>query len=277
MEDILASIRRIIADDQSRNLTTGLSSVRRSTAVNLPVPPDAASSAIYDLPPPIGNDASPAEAVRAEASPGWPPPPVAALHPVRVDPPSEAAEPSSAIAVPHLNPPLPVDEPPPHLSVIDEIANAGIAAIRSHDARPASDEPVTDAPPAEAVESDVVPLDLAFDAVLVEPPIDAAAIEAMIAEAAPTLDVSMADRVEEADLSWEGGTPLLSPAIGATIESSFQTLASSVLMQNTDMVETMIREMLRPMLRTWLDDNLPTIVERLVRVEIERVARGGRA
>jgi cell pole-organizing protein PopZ len=34
--------------------------------------------------------------------------------------------------------------------------------------------------------------------------------------------------------------------------------------------------MLRPMLRVWLDDNLPTIVERLVRAEIERVARGGR-
>jgi cell pole-organizing protein PopZ len=34
--------------------------------------------------------------------------------------------------------------------------------------------------------------------------------------------------------------------------------------------------MLRPMLKKWLDDNLPTIVERLVRVEIERVARGGR-
>ena len=30
------------------------------------------------------------------------------------------------------------------------------------------------------------------------------------------------------------------------------------------------------MLRTWLDDNLPVIVEKLVRSEIERVARGGR-
>jgi cell pole-organizing protein PopZ len=32
--------------------------------------------------------------------------------------------------------------------------------------------------------------------------------------------------------------------------------------------------MLRPMLKTWLDDNLPLIVERLVTAEIERVARG---
>jgi hypothetical protein len=38
----------------------------------------------------------------------------------------------------------------------------------------------------------------------------------------------------------------------------------------------MVREMLKPMLKAWLDDNLPILVERLVRTEIERVARGGR-
>jgi cell pole-organizing protein PopZ len=32
--------------------------------------------------------------------------------------------------------------------------------------------------------------------------------------------------------------------------------------------------MLRPMLKSWLDDNLPHMVERLVRSEIERVTRG---
>ncbi|TGV63965.1 DUF2497 domain-containing protein, partial [Mesorhizobium sp. M00.F.Ca.ET.149.01.1.1] len=36
----------------------------------------------------------------------------------------------------------------------------------------------------------------------------------------------------------------------------------------------MAEEMLRPMLQDWLDNNLPTLVERLVREEIERVARG---
>jgi cell pole-organizing protein PopZ len=35
-----------------------------------------------------------------------------------------------------------------------------------------------------------------------------------------------------------------------------------------------VREMLRPMLKGWLDDNLPGLVERLVRAEIERVSRG---
>jgi cell pole-organizing protein PopZ len=41
-------------------------------------------------------------------------------------------------------------------------------------------------------------------------------------------------------------------------------------------LEDLVREMLRPMLRDWLDENLPAVVERLVRAEIERLAGGGR-
>ena len=37
---------------------------------------------------------------------------------------------------------------------------------------------------------------------------------------------------------------------------------------------TWCKEMLRPMLKSWLDDNLPGLVERIVRAEIERVSRG---
>ena len=58
--------------------------------------------------------------------------------------------------------------------------------------------------------------------------------------------------------------------------SAFETLAATVVLQNTDMLERMMRELLRPLVKTWLDENLPTLVERLVRNEIERVARGGR-
>jgi hypothetical protein len=36
----------------------------------------------------------------------------------------------------------------------------------------------------------------------------------------------------------------------------------------------LVSELIRPMLKTWLDDNLPAIVERLVRAEIERLSRG---
>ncbi|MCL4855080.1 MAG: DUF2497 domain-containing protein, partial [Bryobacteraceae bacterium] len=41
-------------------------------------------------------------------------------------------------------------------------------------------------------------------------------------------------------------------------------------------IEDMTRDLLRGMLKQWLDDNLPALVERLVREEIERVARRGR-
>ena len=71
--------------------------------------------------------------------------------------------------------------------------------------------------------------------------------------------------------------PLISPVTGASITSSFQTLAESVMLQDPGLVERIMRESLRPLLKTWLDDHLPSMVERLVRAEIERVARGGRS
>ncbi len=67
---------------------------------------------------------------------------------------------------------------------------------------------------------------------------------------------------------------LLSAATGASVAQAFDTLATSMMLQNSGMVEQVTRDLLRPMLKSWLDDNLPTIVERLVRSEIERVARG---
>jgi cell pole-organizing protein PopZ len=36
-------------------------------------------------------------------------------------------------------------------------------------------------------------------------------------------------------------------------------------------LEDIVRDMLRPLLQTWLDENLPGVVERLVREEIARV------
>lgn len=70
--------------------------------------------------------------------------------------------------------------------------------------------------------------------------------------------------------------PLLSAQTNASVTSAFQSLAQSVLLRDPDVMENLARELLRPMLKQWLDDNLPTLVERLVRTEIERVARGGR-
>jgi hypothetical protein len=67
---------------------------------------------------------------------------------------------------------------------------------------------------------------------------------------------------------------LISKATTAAVDSAFNALAQTVLVQNARTLEDLVREMLRPMLKSWLDDNLPSMVERLVRAEIERVSRG---
>jgi cell pole-organizing protein PopZ len=67
---------------------------------------------------------------------------------------------------------------------------------------------------------------------------------------------------------------LLSSATTEAVDSAFNTLAQTVLVHNARTLEDLVREMLRPMLKSWLDDNLPGLVERIVRAEIERVSRG---
>jgi uncharacterized protein len=69
---------------------------------------------------------------------------------------------------------------------------------------------------------------------------------------------------------------LLSGSARATAANAFQVLSTTVINSNPRTLEDLVREMLRPMLKAWLDDNLPPLVERLVRAEIERVSRTGR-
>ncbi len=68
--------------------------------------------------------------------------------------------------------------------------------------------------------------------------------------------------------------PMLSQSTVTAVESAFNSLATTVLSHNARTLEDLVKEMLRPMLKSWLDDNLPTLVERIVRAEIERVSRG---
>ncbi|MDB5529304.1 MAG: hypothetical protein JWR51_2407 [Devosia sp.] len=68
---------------------------------------------------------------------------------------------------------------------------------------------------------------------------------------------------------------LVSEATGEQVARSFDELAAA-LGQERRSLDEVAQDMLRPMLQEWLDDNLPTLVERLVREEIERVARGPR-
>lgn len=69
---------------------------------------------------------------------------------------------------------------------------------------------------------------------------------------------------------------LVSPATGTKVAAAFEELDEAIAKGRMRSFEEIARDMLRPMLSEWLDDNLPTLVERLVREEIERVARGDR-
>jgi cell pole-organizing protein PopZ len=69
---------------------------------------------------------------------------------------------------------------------------------------------------------------------------------------------------------------LLSEQSDAAVSGAFSALAHTILAQNARTLEDLVCEMLRPMLKEWLDDNLPSLVERQVQEEIQRVSRGRR-
>ncbi len=70
--------------------------------------------------------------------------------------------------------------------------------------------------------------------------------------------------------------PLLSPTADVAVAGAFNRLAGVMLSRSTRGIDELAEDLLRPLLRSWLDQNLPPMVERLVREEIERVSRGRR-
>ena len=93
--------------------------------------------------------------------------------------------------------------------------------------------------------------------------------QATIAPEAPMAERFLPQVMEEAQ-------SLISQNAGLQIARSFEELALAIDGAERRSLDEIAEDMLRPMLRDWLDDNLPTLVERLVREEIERVARGPR-
>jgi cell pole-organizing protein PopZ len=68
--------------------------------------------------------------------------------------------------------------------------------------------------------------------------------------------------------------PEAAAAAASSVSQLMRTLASernAAIHRGGPTLEDLVREEIRPMLKQWLDANLPPLVERLVRVEIERV------
>ena len=79
-----------------------------------------------------------------------------------------------------------------------------------------------------------------------------------------------------------GADALLAPAVAAATTQAIGQLLRAVADERAapvhrggPSIEDVVREEVRPLLKSWLDQHLPPIVERLVRAEIERVV--GRA
>ena len=70
---------------------------------------------------------------------------------------------------------------------------------------------------------------------------------------------------------------MISPQTSNVTAGSFSRLAEQMFAREGGerSIDDLARELLHPMLKQWLDQNLPRIVEQLVREEIERVARRG--
>ncbi|MDJ0686007.1 MAG: DUF2497 domain-containing protein [Alphaproteobacteria bacterium] len=70
---------------------------------------------------------------------------------------------------------------------------------------------------------------------------------------------------------------IVSEPTAAAGSAAFLALEQSIRMgQAGETLEDVVKGLLRPMLRSWLDENLPDMVERLVRAEIEKMAGGAR-
>ena len=92
--------------------------------------------------------------------------------------------------------------------------------------------------------------------------------DASVEAALPQTDADPAD--EEPS----GRPAIISEHTGRQVAAAFGELSEAFASRSRKSFDEMAEEMLRPMLQDWLDNNLPTLVERLVREEIERVARG---
>lgn len=67
--------------------------------------------------------------------------------------------------------------------------------------------------------------------------------------------------------------PLTSAATGNAVHAALDNFSDMLISTQAQTIEEMVREMLRPMLKAWLDQNLPPMVEQMVKKEIQRVIR----
>lgn len=248
MEEILASIRRIIADDEAK--PAAAEKPANSAAPAKPEKPAAAAPPTKPaVKPPVMNDIPPSAIPAAQAAAAKVAKPVAPPAPVAPPPPPPAA-------------PAPAPAASNSQDDIDALLNGLDEATTPEEIRP----PLPDGDVLELTDEMALPVPPQSSFKKVEPTDDIEFTEA-VARAAPRQPAFEPPPAEPAPQQ------ILSRSTVSAVESAFNSLAHTVLSNNARTLEDLVKEMLRPMLKSWLDDNLPSLVERIVKVEIERVSR----
>ncbi len=81
--------------------------------------------------------------------------------------------------------------------------------------------------------------------------------------------------ISEPDTEQEEDDALVDKIAETATVGAMAKLAENIAISNNTQgttLEDIVRELLRPMIKTWLDDNLPNTIERLVSKELERLA-----
>jgi uncharacterized protein len=210
------------------------------------IPPNASMEEILEILASIRRTITddvnkPGPAIVAPAGPA----PVAAKEPGMQPTP---AEPSAQDLRDQMNTTPPLATPP-------DIGGPGADASRDHDS---SDICPTAAPPAEA---DTMPSPLAdFDA-------------AVLPLQEPVQPKLRKARLKNGHGRSADDQVLLSRANARAVGAELDALAQVPPAAWDHRLDELAREMLRPMLRDWLNRHLPHLVRRLVREEMDRIAR----
>jgi cell pole-organizing protein PopZ len=247
MEEILASIRRIIADDEAKPAAAEKPPSPAASApparLEKPAAPAPKPSVMTDIPP---SAIAAASAAKAPAPPPPAPPPAA-------PPPPAAAASNNQDDIDAL------------LSGLDE-------ATSPEEIRPSQPDgdvfDLTDEmalPPAPPQQSSFRKVEPQDDLEFTDPAAARAVQRQRPFGPLPAFETPAQAAPAQA---------ILSHSTVSAVESAFNSLAHTVLSNNARTLEDLVKEMLRPMLKSWLDDNLPGLVERIVKAEIERVSRG---
>ncbi len=174
---------------------------------------------------------------------------------------------------------VPADEPKSHLSASAD--KMGLKA-KAAGAQEAPGKAPFGAPPVqrEAQPQDQEPAGEREDSMALDKEIDAG-LSAAAAQAKPATPASASAQVHGAvalsparENDDEKRGSIISEQAGRQVAAAFDELSEAFAASRRRSFDEIAAEMMRPMLQEWMDNNLPTLVERLVREEIERVARG---